>query len=110
MRLLIPLLSPKSIAWGRLTRGLAIAKAAQAAGHEVAFCASGQLAHRLLEAGSESIQHLQPNSWVCPPSLPDSLNDERKKLGCLSVPAYRSEASGECCSRWVWRAPPICAP
>jgi UDP:flavonoid glycosyltransferase YjiC (YdhE family) len=51
MRLLIPLLSPKSIAWGRLTRGLAIAKAAQAAGHEVAFCASGQLAHRLLEAG-----------------------------------------------------------
>lgn len=50
MRLLIPLFSPKSGTWGGLTRGLAVANAARAAGHEVAFCASGLLAQSLLNA------------------------------------------------------------
>jgi UDP:flavonoid glycosyltransferase YjiC (YdhE family) len=47
MRLLIPLFSPASGSWGGLTRVIAIATAAQAAGHEVAVCSSGYLAKAL---------------------------------------------------------------
>jgi len=43
MRLLIPLFSPATGTWGGLTRGLAVAEAAQSAGHTVAFCAAGEL-------------------------------------------------------------------
>jgi hypothetical protein len=44
MRLLIPLFSPTTSTWGGLARVIAIATAAQDAGHEVAVCASGDLA------------------------------------------------------------------
>lgn len=44
MRLLIPLFSPAVPTWGGLTRAVAVAEAAVAAGHEVAICASGALA------------------------------------------------------------------
>jgi UDP:flavonoid glycosyltransferase YjiC (YdhE family) len=47
MRLLIPLFSPATGTWGGLTRVIAVATAAQEAGHEVAFCASGYLANTL---------------------------------------------------------------
>lgn len=43
MRLLIPLFSPATGTWGGLTRVIAVAEAAQQAGHTVAFCASGSL-------------------------------------------------------------------
>lgn len=43
MRLLLSLFSPPSGTWGGLTRILAIARAAERAGHEVAATASGQL-------------------------------------------------------------------
>lgn len=43
MRLLIPLFSPATGTWGGLTRVIAIAEAAEKAGHSVAFCASGDL-------------------------------------------------------------------
>jgi UDP:flavonoid glycosyltransferase YjiC (YdhE family) len=51
MRLLIPVFSPATGTWGGLTRSLAIAEAAQKAGHEVAFCASGSLEKTLLGRG-----------------------------------------------------------
>ena len=41
MRLLIPLFSPGTATYGGVTRAIAIAEAASAAGHQVAFCASG---------------------------------------------------------------------
>ncbi len=49
MRILIPLFSPPTGTWGGLTRVLAVQKAAQAAGHEILFCASGSLARSLIE-------------------------------------------------------------
>jgi UDP:flavonoid glycosyltransferase YjiC (YdhE family) len=47
MRLLIPLFSPATGTWGGLTRVIAVATTAQEAGHDVAFCASGDLAKTL---------------------------------------------------------------
>ena len=47
MRILIPLFSPPAGTWGSLTRVLAVGKAAEARGHEAAFCAAGYLADRL---------------------------------------------------------------
>lgn len=47
MRLLIPIFSPTTGTWGGLTRVTAVAKTAQEAGHEVAFCASRDLAKTL---------------------------------------------------------------
>jgi hypothetical protein len=47
MRLLIPFFSPAAGTWGGLTRVIAIASAAQEAGHAVAFCASGRLVKML---------------------------------------------------------------
>jgi hypothetical protein len=51
MKILIPLFSPPTGTWGGLTRVLAIVQAARAAGHQVAFCASGSLANSLRERG-----------------------------------------------------------
>lgn len=51
MRLLIPVFSPATGTWGGLTRVLAIAEAAQQAGHGVAFCASGNLYALLQQRG-----------------------------------------------------------
>lgn len=47
MKILIPLFSSPTGTWGGLTRVTAIARAAEAAGHEIAFCASGSLADDL---------------------------------------------------------------
>ncbi len=47
MNLLIPVFSPVAGTWGGLTRVLAIAEAAQQAGHRVAFCASGYVLQQL---------------------------------------------------------------
>ena len=51
MRLLIPLFSPTTGTWGGLTRVIAIAEAAQKAGHQIAFCASGYLFRNLKSRG-----------------------------------------------------------
>jgi UDP:flavonoid glycosyltransferase YjiC (YdhE family) len=51
MRLLIPLFSPPTGTWGGLTRVIAVAEAAAAAGHEVAFCAAGYLEQSLQKRG-----------------------------------------------------------
>lgn len=51
MHLLIPVFSPATGTWGGLTRVIAIAEAAQQAGHRVAFCASGDLSSALKQRG-----------------------------------------------------------
>jgi UDP:flavonoid glycosyltransferase YjiC (YdhE family) len=51
MKLLIPLFSPPTGTWGGLTRVIAVAEAATAAGHEVAFCAAGYLEQALQKRG-----------------------------------------------------------
>ncbi|MGI6377112.1 MAG: glycosyltransferase [Anaerolineae bacterium] len=51
MNVLIPLFSPATGTWGGLTRAVAVAHAAEAAGHRVAFCASGYLAGNLRGRG-----------------------------------------------------------
>lgn len=51
MRLLIPVFSPATGTWGGLTRVLAVAEAAVAAGHTVAFCAAGDLGHAIRARG-----------------------------------------------------------
>lgn len=51
MRLLIPVFSPPTGTWGGLTRIIAVADAAEAAGHEVAFCAAGYIERALRERG-----------------------------------------------------------
>ena len=50
MRLLIPVFSTGGT-WGGATRVVAITEAAKRAGHEVAFCASGELARTLRDHG-----------------------------------------------------------
>jgi UDP:flavonoid glycosyltransferase YjiC (YdhE family) len=51
MRLLIPLFSPPTGTWGGLTRVVAVAEAATATGHEIAFCAAGYLEEALQKRG-----------------------------------------------------------
>ena len=51
MNLLIPLFSPATGTWGGLSRAVAVAHAAEATGHRVAFCASGYLAANLRQRG-----------------------------------------------------------
>jgi hypothetical protein len=51
MKILIPLFTPSTGNWGGLTRMLAIADAANAEGHSVAFCAAGSLRSLLEKRG-----------------------------------------------------------
>ena len=69
MRLLIPLFSPATGTWGGLTRVIAVADAAQKAGHVVAFCASGYLEDELCRRGY--LVHSMPAATML--GLPTSL-------------------------------------
>lgn len=52
MRILLPVFSPPTAGtWGGLTRALAIADTSRQRGHEIAFCASGQLLDTLRQRG-----------------------------------------------------------
>jgi UDP:flavonoid glycosyltransferase YjiC (YdhE family) len=66
---LIPLFSPATGTWGGLTRVIAMADAAQKAGHVVAFCASGYLEDELRRRGY--LVHSMPIATMLglPPSL-----------------------------------------
>ena len=66
MRLLIPVFSPATGTWGGLTRSLAIAEAAQKAGHAVAFCASGTLEKTLLQRGFQVYSMPRPTMFGLP--------------------------------------------
>ena len=62
MKILIPLFSPPTGSWGSLTRILAIGETAKTMGHEIAFCASGYLADRLIKNGYKV--YLTPESTM----------------------------------------------
>ncbi len=62
MRLLIRLFSPATGTWGGLTRVLAIAQAAQAAGHQVAFSYAGALCVFQAHPFSASAVSLSPST------------------------------------------------
>jgi UDP:flavonoid glycosyltransferase YjiC (YdhE family) len=66
MRLLIPVFSPPTGTWGGLTRAIAVAKAATAAGHAVAFCASGYLEAALREHGHRVYPTPEPTMFGLP--------------------------------------------
>ena len=91
MNLLLPLFSPALGAWGGLTRAIAVAHAAEAAGHRVAFCAAGSLADNLRERGYRVYSTPEP----CPLGLP-------RPLGCpiawfvrrVITPAHRRRILG----------------
>ncbi len=51
MRLLIPMFSPATGTWGGMTRVVAIYEAACRSGHQVAFCAAGEMAAALQKHG-----------------------------------------------------------
>ncbi|MBN1583603.1 MAG: hypothetical protein JXA89_23050, partial [Anaerolineae bacterium] len=51
MKFLIPVFSAPAGTWGGLTRVIAVAEAARAAGHEIAFCAAGYLEEALQKRG-----------------------------------------------------------
>lgn len=51
MKWLLPIFSPPTGTYGGLTRVIAVAQAAQAAGHEVRFCAAGEQADTLQKHG-----------------------------------------------------------
>jgi len=82
MRLLIPLFSPATGTWGSLTRVLAVAGAAEARGHEVAFTASGVLA--------EALQNKGHRVYPCPSStmfgLPKAISDLLVKRSQRTTP------------------------
>ena len=71
MNLLIPVFSPVAGTWGGLTRVVAIAEAAQQAGHRIAFCASGYLLEQLERRGYQTFP-TPPTTYF---GLPSSLSD-----------------------------------
>jgi UDP:flavonoid glycosyltransferase YjiC (YdhE family) len=69
MRLLIPLFSPATGTWGGLTRALALAEAALARGHAVAFCASGPMAAQVARRGHRVFATPAPGLFGLPAAL-----------------------------------------
>jgi hypothetical protein len=66
MRLLIPVFSPPTGTWGGLTRAIAVAEAATAAGHTVAFCAAGYLEAALRKHGYRVYPTLETTMFGLP--------------------------------------------
>jgi hypothetical protein len=63
MRILIPLFCPATGTWGGLTRVIAVADAAQKAGHQVAFCASSSLEDDLRRRG-HAVYSMPPSTML----------------------------------------------
>jgi hypothetical protein len=84
MRLLIPVFSPATGTWGGLTRAVAIADAAVAAGHEVAVCASGSVADTVERHGHWVYRSPEATMFGLPGPL------TRPRSCCPRSPAYRS--------------------
>jgi len=91
MRLLIPVFSPPVGTWGGLTRVIAIADAATAAGHDVAFCASGRLAAQLQRRGY-LVFPAPPTTLFGLPRTPSAVLERRSSS--LSVPARSGREIG----------------
>src|SRR5512146_1706534 len=84
MRLLVPLFSPATGTWGGLTRVIAVADAAQAAGHKVAFCASGYLEADLRRRGYQ-VYATPPTTMLGLPSSISRLVEKRSQRARLPI-------------------------
>lgn len=84
MRLLIPLFSPPMGTWGGLTRVIAIAEAAQEAGHDVAFCAAGYLETNLKQRGYP-VYPTPPTTMFGLPTLISRILEKRSQRTSLPI-------------------------
>lgn len=84
MNLLIPVFSPATGTWGGLTRVIAVAQAAQQAGHRVAFCASGYLSSTLKDRGFTVFPIPGMTMLGLPPTLSRKL-ENRSQQAALPV-------------------------
>jgi len=80
MRLLIPVFSPPIETWGGLTRSLALAEAAEAAGHQVAFCASGPQEAALRRRGRAVHSMPLPRVFGLPSSVSRALVKRSQRI------------------------------
>jgi Glycosyl transferases, related to UDP-glucuronosyltransferase len=85
MRILIPLFSPPTGTWGGMTRVIAVSEAAQAAGHEIAFCANGSLAQTLRERGYQVFETPASTLFGLPPALSARM-EKRSQSITIPVP------------------------
>jgi hypothetical protein len=92
MKLLIPIFSPATGTWGGLTRVVAVATAAQAAGHQVAFCASGSIEKSLRQNGYNIYSMPAATFLGLPPSL-SRIVEQRSQRATLPVPPGRDFGS-----------------
>ncbi len=86
MKWLLPVFSPPTGTYGGLTRVLAMAAAAQQAGHEVRFCAAGEQAEILRQHGYPV--HQTPESAFL--GLPEPLSGFVSRLSQRVTPPVRS--------------------
>lgn len=84
MRLLIPLFCPPMGTWGGLTRVIAIAEAAQQAGHDVAFCAAGYLEANLRQRGCP-VYPTPPATMLGLPALVSRFLAQRAQHASLAI-------------------------
>jgi hypothetical protein len=89
IRLLIPVFSPTTGTWGGLTRVLAVARAAESAGHQVAFVASGALAGDLGKHGYTVYPAPAPTLFGLPRPIARIL-ERRSQRVTLPVPPGKS--------------------
>lgn len=92
LRILIPVFSPATGTWGGLTRVLAVARAAQSAGHTLAFCASGPLAVVLREHGY-TVYPTPPSSFFGLPRFISRIIEKRSQEASIPVQPGKSVGS-----------------
>ncbi|MEI7768927.1 MAG: hypothetical protein WCI67_03010 [Chloroflexales bacterium] len=92
MKLLIPVFSPATGTWGGLTRVVALAQAAQVAGHQIAFCAAGGLATSLRRQGYQVYATPAPTFLGLSPAL-SRVIERRSQRTTLPVPPGRDFGS-----------------
>lgn len=88
-RLIIPLFSPATGTFGGLTRAIAIARAAQQSGFEVAFCASGEMERILSQAGFRVYTMPAPTMFGLPKPVSRRIA-QRAQKGTIPVPPGKS--------------------
>lgn len=80
MRILILLFSPPTGTWGSLTRVLSIADAAKKRAHEIAFCASGYLAVKLIKNGYKVYPMPPSTMFNLPKPISKIIEDRSQKF------------------------------
>ena len=95
MKLLIPLFSPATGTWGGVTRVVALHDAACRAGHQVAFCASGEMAAGLKKHGY-IVYSTPPTSMFGLPAPVSRILEQRSQR--MSIPVRPGKSIG---SLWM---------